>query len=645
MSWGRTGTRVTARPVASRIAATMAGVDEMHGGSPTPFAARAVPADPFLHERRDDVGHVEERRQEIVREARVQDAPVVEHDLLHDREAQALRDAPFDLTEDRQRIQRRGRRLARSRLHDADQSQVEVDVYDGAVRHERERLVDRTLSLCSELVGATEAVLDLRPEHHPRGRVRDGQTQRTDGVDDVRAVEHELQGIDAVLTPDVLEELFADSPARGVTAPPKGSSGARPKWNPPSRSRCRSSRGPLRRHRGSSAAICCAIVTNPCPTSAVANFNHATPSPSRQRAVEWSSNPSEYPRFLIATPHPIPRRTPSRSAVRPAPPGRRIGSPSTPPTGASGNGSASVFRTQRATGATLSTTWPVMRTSPVCIALREAHRDRVEPAGRRQPIHLPFVREARLHDTEPAHRATGRDLSCAPPTPRRARSDTGTGPGPASWRSRAPRTTMARYRAPVEQHARLDVDDPPVVRRVVPHPDLRGMAVHVPEEALLTCPVLHLHRTAGTQRQETGVHLQTDVFTRAQRAAHTPEHEAHLVLGEVQARGNSDAGPRAATGPRRRSRLRRHPDRGRQGRLPDPGTPRSCIPSSYSPSTTTSPVTVGSPCSITMCRIDVAVGVDRLSDSVERMRGIDQWVERLVLHDDGFQRRRRAVSG
>jgi hypothetical protein len=33
-------------------------------------------------------------------------------------------------------------------------------------------------------------------------------------------------------------------------------------------------------------AICWAIVTNPCPTSDVANFNVATPSARRQRAVE-----------------------------------------------------------------------------------------------------------------------------------------------------------------------------------------------------------------------------------------------------------------------------------------------------------------------------------------------------------------------
>jgi hypothetical protein len=38
MSSGRTGTRLSSRPVAARIAATIAGVLEIVGGSPTPFA-------------------------------------------------------------------------------------------------------------------------------------------------------------------------------------------------------------------------------------------------------------------------------------------------------------------------------------------------------------------------------------------------------------------------------------------------------------------------------------------------------------------------------------------------------------------------------------------------------------------------------
>ncbi len=103
-------------------------------------------------------------------------------------------------------------------------------------------------------------------------------------------------------------------------------------------------------------AICSAIVTKPWPTSAVANLSQATPSASRQRAVAESSKPSEYMRFLMATANPTPRRMCPDSAVRPAPPGSRIGSSSRPPTGSIGRGSAAVSRMQRAIGATLSTT-------------------------------------------------------------------------------------------------------------------------------------------------------------------------------------------------------------------------------------------------------------------------------------------------
>ena len=43
MSRGRTGTRVHGAPVAARMAATIAGVDEIVGGSPTPFAPNGAP--------------------------------------------------------------------------------------------------------------------------------------------------------------------------------------------------------------------------------------------------------------------------------------------------------------------------------------------------------------------------------------------------------------------------------------------------------------------------------------------------------------------------------------------------------------------------------------------------------------------------
>ena len=55
-----------------------------------------------------------------------------------------------------------------------------------------------------------------------------------------------------------------------------------------------------------------------------------------------------------------------RWAVSPEPPGIMSGSGFSGK--GSGIGSAAVSRMQRATGATLSTTWPVMSLSPVCMA-------------------------------------------------------------------------------------------------------------------------------------------------------------------------------------------------------------------------------------------------------------------------------------
>ncbi len=43
MSSGRIGTRGSSRPVAARMAAASAGVDERVGGSPTPLAPKGAP--------------------------------------------------------------------------------------------------------------------------------------------------------------------------------------------------------------------------------------------------------------------------------------------------------------------------------------------------------------------------------------------------------------------------------------------------------------------------------------------------------------------------------------------------------------------------------------------------------------------------
>ena len=55
----------------------------------------------------------------------------------------------------------------------------------------------------------------------------------------------------------------------------------------------------------SEPAICACTVTKPWPTSAAAVCTSTRGWPSttesRTRAVEWSSNPSEYPMFLKPT--------------------------------------------------------------------------------------------------------------------------------------------------------------------------------------------------------------------------------------------------------------------------------------------------------------------------------------------------------
>ena len=87
---------------ASRIAATTAGVEEMHGGSPTPLAPSGRVRVGLFDQRGQHRRHVEERRQQVVGEVAVADHAVDLDDLLHHGEPQALGDAAFDLADHRQ---------------------------------------------------------------------------------------------------------------------------------------------------------------------------------------------------------------------------------------------------------------------------------------------------------------------------------------------------------------------------------------------------------------------------------------------------------------------------------------------------------------------------------------------------------------
>ena len=238
-------------------------------------------------------------------------------------------------------------------------------------------------------------------------------------------------------------------------------------------------------------------------------------------------------RFLIATPQPMPRTMWPASAVRPAPPGRRIGSPSAPPTGSSGNGSAAVSRMHRADRRHALNTCPVISRSPVSHRVAQADLDRVEPARRGQPVHLRLVGEARLHDAEAAHRPARQVVGA-----HRVAVDDGVG-APVRTLGVGDRVDQHRRRRrrvgpAVEHEAGLDLDDLAVGRGVVAHPDRRRVAVDVAEEALRPA-VGDAHRPPEPQREQARVDLQADVLAGAERAADAAEHEPHLPLGQAEA--------------------------------------------------------------------------------------------------------------
>ena len=139
MSSGRTGTRSSARPVAARIAATIAGVLEIVGGSPTPFAPYGASGCGNSMRSHDHRWHVEHRREQVIGERRVPHRAVLQLDLFHHGEAEALRDAALQLADDRERIDRLADILRGRDLHDLHQTGVHVHVDDGTVRREKER--------------------------------------------------------------------------------------------------------------------------------------------------------------------------------------------------------------------------------------------------------------------------------------------------------------------------------------------------------------------------------------------------------------------------------------------------------------------------------------------------------------------------
>src|SRR6266571_5043728 len=145
-------------------------------------------------------------------------------------------------------------------------------------------------------------------------------------------------------------------------------------------------------------AIWAWMVTRPWPTSAAAvctvTAGSPATTPSRTRAVEWSSNPSEKPTFLMPMAYPTPRATPSPCVALDTRAGRQGRVPH--PAEQFGDGRRRVDhlpgRHDRALGHR--------------VADPELHRVQAGPAG--TLVHLRLVGEAGLDGAEAAHRPARR---------------------------------------------------------------------------------------------------------------------------------------------------------------------------------------------------------------------------------------------
>jgi len=88
----------------------------------------------LLDQRGNDFGHVERGRDEVVGEGRVAGPPLEQEQLFHDRQADPLGDAAFDLPGHLQRVEGAADVLRRSHLDHPHQAEVGVDVDDRPMR-------------------------------------------------------------------------------------------------------------------------------------------------------------------------------------------------------------------------------------------------------------------------------------------------------------------------------------------------------------------------------------------------------------------------------------------------------------------------------------------------------------------------------
>ena len=417
----------------------------------------------LFDQRCDDVGHVEKGREQIVREVAVADHAVDLDDLLHHGQAEPLGDPTFDLAEHGQRIECPSHVLRRGDLDDLHEAQLGIDVDDGAMGHEGERRVAVALAVLVEIFGRRMAVLDGLVDHDAGARLGDRNPPTGHRVENIDAVDGQAHRIDIVDPPDMLEQPLAHGSTRRVHRSP-----AHPGL---SRGRCGSGRADL----------------------GVDAIEHDVVD-AENRAGDLRCDRDEpladFRRGELQRDHPVGKSTPGRRVVVEPFGVHQVLDGHTPADAAD-----DVAALGGATGATRQSHHvdrSVVHEEPADGHVRQrqrrrvadaaldrrnvqhrlagdqrvagAHRiaqpdlDRVETARHGQLVHLRFVCETRLNDTEPSHRPA-RQVVGAHGVP----VDDGVRAAVRTLRVRDRIDEHRRRRRgvgpTVEHHARLDLDD------------------------------------------------------------------------------------------------------------------------------------------------------------------------------------------
>ena len=237
----------------------MAGVDEMHGGSPTPLAPSGACGSGSSISVATTVGHVEHRRQQVVGEAGVADAAVDLDDLLHHRQARGpgrCRPRSGRCTDSGLSARPTSWAVATCTTFTSPSSRSTSTTARWATNANAVWQLPWPFSSSSSVGRWRYSTVSL--EHDARrSRRRPARAATPDRVDHVGAVDRQPQRVEAVRRADVLEQPLAHRPAGRVDRAAAHPRLARRRRRAGRADRsCRSARARPRRRRGSSRAIC-----------------------------------------------------------------------------------------------------------------------------------------------------------------------------------------------------------------------------------------------------------------------------------------------------------------------------------------------------------------------------------------------------